>query len=112
VSPATRDPFSAIADPTRRAILDLLADRSSLTAGEIADEFPDISRPAVSKHVRILREAGLVHVRPNGRELHYSLDVRPLRQIYQRWLARYEPMWDDSLQRLKRNVEAKKPSRR
>jgi DNA-binding transcriptional ArsR family regulator len=110
VSPPVRDPFSAIADPTRRAILDLLADRSSLTAGEIADEFPEISRPAVSKHVRVLREAGLVHVAAHGRELHYSLDVRPLAQIYKRWLSRYEPMWDESLHRLKRNVESKKPT--
>jgi DNA-binding transcriptional ArsR family regulator len=102
-----RDPFSAIADPTRRAILDLLADRASMTAGEIADEFPEISRPAVSKHVRVLREAGLVHVRKDGRELYYSLDVRPLAQIYERWLVRYAPMWDESLVRLKKNVEAR-----
>jgi DNA-binding transcriptional ArsR family regulator len=106
VSP-TRDPFAAIADPTRRAILDLLADRASMTAGEIADEFPEISRPAVSKHVRVLKEAGLVHVRKDGRERYYSLDVRPLAQIYERWLSRYAPMWDESLVRLKRNVEAK-----
>jgi hypothetical protein len=62
--------------------------------------------------VRILREAGLVHVEARGRELHYSLDVRPLAQIYKRWLSRYEPIWDESLHRLKRNVEAKKSTRR
>jgi DNA-binding transcriptional ArsR family regulator len=104
---APRDAFGAIADPTRRSILDLLADRASMTAGEIADEFPDISRPAVSKHVRVLRDAGLVRVRKDGRELHYALDVRPLAQVYERWLARFAPMWDESLIRLKHNVETK-----
>jgi DNA-binding transcriptional ArsR family regulator len=106
-----RDAFGAIADPTRRAILDLLADRASLTAGEIADEFPDISRPAVSKHLAVLRDAGLVEIRKDGRELHYTLDVRPLAEIYQRWLVRYAPMWDESLVRLKRNVERKRARR-
>ena len=107
MSPTSRDPFTAIADPTRRAILDLLADRASMTAGEIAEEFPYISRPAVSKHVRILRDAGLLSVRKDGRELHYALDVRPLALMYERWLVRFAPLWDESLSRLKRNVEAK-----
>ena len=100
--------FAALADPTRRAILDLLADRASMTAGEIADEFPAISRPAVSKHVRVLREAGLLHARKDGRELHYELDVQPLAQVYERWLVRFAPMWDESLVRLKKNVEVKR----
>jgi DNA-binding transcriptional ArsR family regulator len=107
-----RDAFGAIADPTRRAILDVLADRASLTAGEIADEFPEISRPAVSKHLAVLRDAGLVQIRKDGRELHYTLDVRPLAQLYQEWLARYAPMWDESLARLKRNVERKRAKAR
>ena len=104
--------FTAIADPTRRAILDLLADRASLTAGEIAEQFPEISRPAVSKHVRVLRDAGLVGIRKDGREVHYSLDAHPLAEVYERWLVRFAPMMDESLQRLKRTVEAKRVARR
>ena len=83
-----------------------------MTAGEIADAFPEISRPAVSKHVRVLRDTGLVRVRKDGRELHYALDVRPLAQVYERWLARFAPIWDDSLVRLKHNVEAKERGHR
>ena len=109
---ARKDPYGAIADPTRRAILDLLADHASLTAGEIADEFPDISRPAVSKHVRVLREAGLVSVRKDGRELYYALDVRPLADLYVGWLSRFAPLFDDSLVRLKQQVEGRARSRR
>ena len=105
-----RDAFGAVADPTRRAIIDLLADRATMTAGEIADAFPEISRPAVSKHVRVLRDAGLVQVRKDGRELHYALDVRPLAQMYEHWLARFAPLWEDSLVRLKRKVEANRPA--
>jgi len=109
---ARRDAFGAIADPTRRGVLDLLADRATMTAGEIADEFPEMSRPAVSKHLRVLRDAGLVHVHKDGRELYYELDVLPLAQIYRRWLARFEPMWDESLARLKTNVESRTRARR
>jgi DNA-binding transcriptional ArsR family regulator len=99
------DVFGAIADPTRRAILDLLADRATVTAGELADEFPEISRPAVSKHVRVLRAAGLVQARKQGREVYYSLDPRPLAQVYERWLSRFAPVSEESLRRLKRRVE-------
>ncbi|MCH7896832.1 MAG: helix-turn-helix transcriptional regulator, partial [candidate division NC10 bacterium] len=55
-----QDPFAALADPTRRSILELLRERASLTAGEIAARFPQISRAAVSKHLRVLRRARLV----------------------------------------------------
>jgi DNA-binding transcriptional ArsR family regulator len=110
VSPR-RDAFVAIADPTRRAVLDLLADRASMTAGEIAYAFPEITRPAVSKHLRILREAGLVSVHRDGREQRYALDVRPLAEMYARWLSRFEPLFDESLVRLKQRVEGRRQSR-
>jgi DNA-binding transcriptional ArsR family regulator len=99
--------FAAIADPTRRAVLELLRDQPTLTAGELAAAFPDISRPAVSKHLRILREAGLVRAEQIGREWHYALDPAPLAAIHQQWLATFVPLFDESLGRLKIRVESR-----
>ena len=76
-----------------------------MTAGEIAAQFPRLSRPAVSKHLGVLRDATLVQVREEGREWHYALDPRPLAEIYDGWFAAFAPLWDESLQRLKRRVE-------
>jgi DNA-binding transcriptional ArsR family regulator len=106
---AHKDVFSALADPTRRAVLDLLRRTSSLTAGEIAPEFPNISRPAVSKHLGVLRDAGLVRVREHGREWHYQLDVRPLAALYENWLSLFAPLWHRSLEQLKNRVERPEP---
>ncbi len=89
------DPFDAIADGTRRRILDLLRHRL-LRAGEIARRFPEISRPAVAKHLRILRRAGLVQARRVGREVRYSLSPAPLREV-QAWLRQYEGLLDRRL---------------
>ena len=100
-----RDAFGALADPTRRAILDLLREHPTLTAGEIAAHFPLISRAAVSKHLRVLRQARLVKARERGREWHYTLDARPLAEVYLEWLNRFAPYWEESLQRLKRQTE-------
>ena len=100
-----KDAFAALADPTRRAILDLLRDRATLNAGEIATEFPKISRAAVSKHLKVLRQVRLVKVREQGREWHYRLDPEPLAKIYKEWLASFAPLWDESLRELKRRVE-------
>jgi DNA-binding transcriptional ArsR family regulator len=78
---------AAIADPVRREILELLqADPAS--AGDIAGRFP-ISRPAVSRHLRVLRECGLVHDRVVGRRRIYSVDTYPLREIAS-WIARFD----------------------
>jgi len=99
------DAFGAVADPTRRAILELLRDRPAMTAGEIAAQFPSMSRPAVSKHLSVLLEADLVHAQDRGRERHYSLDVRPLVAQLEAWLLGFATMWDDSLPKLKRAAE-------
>ena len=99
------DPFDALAHPIRRAILDLVRDQPAMAAGEIASHFPDVSRPAVSKHLRILRDAGLLRARTKGREVRYRLDPRPLQEMYERWLYRYAPFWEQSLANLKRQVE-------
>lgn len=99
------DPFEALAHPIRRAILDLLRDRPGLSAGEIAARFPEVSRPAVSKHLGVLRGARLLRARARGREMHYTLDPRPLQELYERWLSHYAPLWEQSLANLKRQVE-------
>lgn len=83
----------------------MLRERPSLTAGAIAARFPRISRAAVSKHLRVLRQARLVKARERGRERHYSLDPRPLGEIYRDWLSSFAPYWEESLIRLKRQVE-------
>ena len=100
-----RDAFGALADPTRRSILDLLRGQPSLTAGEIAARFPRVSRASVSKHLRVLREARLVRARERGREWHYSLDAAPLATVYREWLESFTPYFEESLGRLKRRVE-------
>jgi len=100
-----KDAFGALADPTRRAILDLLREHSTLTAGEIAARFLQIRRAAVSKHLRVLRQARLVKARERGREWHYTLDARPLAEVYLEWLNHFAPYWEQSLQRLKRQAE-------
>jgi len=102
------DPFDALADPTRRAILDLLRRDGVRTAGEIADSFPAISRPAVSRHLRVLRESGVLEVEQAGREWRYSIDARALALHYRDFFERFAPMWEDALQRLKRQVEEAK----
>ncbi|MGB2694765.1 MAG: metalloregulator ArsR/SmtB family transcription factor [Dehalococcoidia bacterium] len=99
-----RDTFTALADPTRRAVLDLLRKRETLTAGEIAARFPRVSRAAVSKHLRVLREARLVRAQERGRERHYRLDARRLAD-QRAWLDKFAPLWEESLAQLKRQVE-------
>jgi len=92
----------AIGDPTRRALLDLLRD-GERPAGELAACFP-ISRPAVSKHLRVLREASLVSERRVGRQRLYKLEPAPLAEV-DAWLATYRTFWAARLVELKRLVE-------
>jgi DNA-binding transcriptional ArsR family regulator len=95
--------FSALADPTRRAVLDLLR-RGSQPAGQIAQAFP-VSRPAISKHLRLLRRAHLVHERREGRHRVYQLNPEPLKAV-DSWLGHYRVFWQTSLADLKTFVEA------
>jgi DNA-binding transcriptional ArsR family regulator len=76
-----------------------------MTAGDLAAAFPSISRPAVSRHLRILRAAGLVAAVQDGREWRYSLDPTPLAEITQQWFAQFAPLWEETLANLKRQVE-------
>src|SRR5579863_9993243 len=94
--------FRAIADPTRREILNLLRRRHA-SVGEIAGNFR-ISRPAVSKHLRLLRRAGLVHSESHGTARICRLNAAPLRAIDD-WLRDYHELWRESLQSPKRLVE-------
>lgn len=110
VRPRVPDPFEAIADATRRAILALLGKRAEMTAGGIAAAFPRITRPAVSRHLRILRESGLVVVHASGRERRYALDVRALHDLHRSWFEQFAPLWDQALRGLKDRVEADAPA--
>jgi DNA-binding transcriptional ArsR family regulator len=94
--------FSTLADPTRRAVLNLLR-RGSLSAGRIAEEFP-VSRPAISKHLRLLRRAHFVRERREGRRRLYQLNPEPLRAV-DAWLNDYRIFWQMNLHDLKTFVE-------
>ena len=94
--------FGAVADPTRRAILDLLR-AGELPAGELARQFR-VSRPAVSRHIRILKDAGLVRESRAAQSRRYSLSPEPLAELDQ-WLAGYRVFWAARLHDLKRYVE-------
>jgi len=94
--------FGALADPTRRAVLDLLR-QGSQPAGRIAQAFP-VSRPAISKHLRLLRRAHLVHERREGRHRFYQLNPAPLKAV-DSWLEQYRVFWRDNLASLKAFVE-------
>jgi len=92
-----RDVFQAIADPTRRAILVLVATQS-MTAGAIASNF-DTARPTVSKHLRILTECELLEQEHRGREVHYQLNAGKMKEIAD-FIEPFRKMWDDRFNRL------------
>ena len=94
--------FAALADPTRAAIVDALADGGH-TVNEIVALFP-LTQPSISRHLRVLREAGLVSVLPEGQRRVYQLDPRPLREIDQ-WLERYRKFWSLKLDALERHMD-------
>ena len=91
--------FGALADPTRRSILARLADGEA-TVGELARPF-DVSRPAISKHLRVLERAGLVERTRDGRVSRCSLDAAPMREAAE-WVERYRRYWEDQLESLSR----------
>ena len=104
-----RDVFRAIADPTRRAILALLA-LQAMTPNAIADQF-DISRQAVSKHIRILNECQLIKQEHAGREIYYHFNPKKLKEV-DKWLQQFRQVWDDRFNQLDlvlKNIKNKKP---
>jgi DNA-binding transcriptional ArsR family regulator len=99
--------WKALSDPTRRAILDFVRNGPKRTT-EIVDAFPHLTRFGVMKHIDVLREAGLINTREEGRQRVNSLNAVPIRQIYERWVSRYEDLWADKLLRLRDDLEAKR----
>lgn len=92
-----RDPFQAIADPTRRAILVLLA-AQAMTAGAIAEKF-DTARPTISKHIQILSECDLIESNQQGREITYQLRIDKMKDI-DAWLAQFRKIWETRFNQL------------
>lgn len=94
---ATVDPFQAVADPTRRAILALVAKRER-SVTELVGHF-DITQPAISQHLKILRASGIVQVRKDGRQRLYRVDFARLKRIRD-WIGQFEDYWDTKLDAL------------
>ncbi|MCD1258373.1 helix-turn-helix transcriptional regulator [Paenibacillus athensensis] len=98
-----RDVFDAIADPTRRQLIRLLAEAEELPLHELTAQFP-MGRTAVSKHLTVLKEAGLVLERKVGRETRFRLNAAPLQEILD-WLAFYSRFWSTNMLRLNRLLD-------
>lgn len=104
---SARDIYAAISDPTRREILELLRDRGVQTAGEIAVTFDSVSRPGISRHLRVLRESGVVTSIRRGKTQNYAINPAPLIAIREGWLAGFSNMQTHSLKALRKQVEEK-----
>ncbi len=92
-----RDIFQAIADPTRRSILVLLATQT-LSAGAIASNF-DVARPTISKHIQILNECDLIESKQEGREIFYSIKIEKMKEIDQ-WIEQFRKIWETRFNQL------------
>ncbi|WP_242205201.1 ArsR/SmtB family transcription factor [Aestuariivivens insulae] len=92
-----RDIFQAIADPTRRSILILLASQT-MTAGAIANNF-DVARPTISKHIQILNECDLIEANQQGREIHYQIKIDKMKEI-DKWLEQLRTIWENRFDQL------------
>lgn len=101
-----RDVFQAIADPTRRAILMLVATQS-MTAGAIAANF-DTARPTVSKHLQILTECELLTQEPSGREIRYQVNAKKMKEVAD-FIEPFREMWDDRFNKLEAIMKNYKP---
>jgi DNA-binding transcriptional ArsR family regulator len=100
--PASSDVFHAIADPTRRRLLNRLAEGET-AMGDLAEPFA-MTLGAVSQHLKVLRDAGLVKERRAGRQRFYRVDPAPLREVYD-WIAHFERFWPQKLRALGRYLE-------
>ena len=97
-----RDVFQAIADPTRRAILGLLA-AQALTLNAVAENFK-VSRPAISKHVKVLTECGLIEIKQQGRERYCEAKLEKLNEVSM-WINQYKQFWESKLDALEQYLE-------
>jgi DNA-binding transcriptional ArsR family regulator len=93
--------FRILADPTRRLILDLLAERGPLSVGQLASEFPDLVASGISKHLMSLRAGGVVSATRRGRQQIYQLEPDALAAGLTPWIAKYEQYWSGALERLR-----------
>jgi DNA-binding transcriptional ArsR family regulator len=98
--------FRTLADPTRRHILDLLAEGSPLTVSELSAEFPEVVTSNISKHLMNLRASGLVSAVRRGREQVYRLEADTLGAVLRPWMAKYERYWSQALLRLRDLAES------
>jgi DNA-binding transcriptional ArsR family regulator len=101
---AMQTAFAALADPTRQQIVELLASTPELAAGRIAESFPTVTRAAVSRHLRLLEDAGLLSVRAQAQQRLYRLNPEPLAEL-DAWLDRYRGMWDRKVAALVRHLQ-------
>ena len=97
-----RDVFQAIADPTRRAIISMVA-RQSLNLNAVADQF-HISRPAISKHIKILTECGLIEIKQQGRERYCEARLQKLNEVSD-WVEQYRAFWNNKLDALENYLD-------
>jgi DNA-binding transcriptional ArsR family regulator len=104
------DAFEAIAEPTRRAVLDLLLE-GERSAGDLVAAFPRLTQPAVSRHLRVLREAGLVSVRAEAQQRFYAIEPAQLAVVYE-WLERYRLYWAAHLTDLEQHLDKRPPRKR
>lgn len=100
--------FKALADPTRRLLLDRLFDHDGMTLSELEAEVPDLSRFGVMKHLGVLEAAGLIVTRKQGRHKHHFLNPVPIRLIYERWIDKYRDRRAAALLDLKDRLEDKR----
>ena len=103
---ATDTLFRMLADPTRRRILDLLAERGPLNVTELAEEFPSLVASGISKHLMGLRSAGLVAANREGRQQIYALEAQAMRDALAPWLKKYDRFWQQALEHLRDLAEA------
>jgi DNA-binding transcriptional ArsR family regulator len=96
--------FKALADPTRRGLLDALFERDGQTLSELEGQLP-MTRFGVMKHLRVLEEAGLVKTRKRGREKLHFLNPVPIRLVHDRWVSKYAEPWTAALSGLKQELE-------
>jgi DNA-binding transcriptional ArsR family regulator len=99
------DVFEAVAEPSRRALLDALT-KGERTAGELVATLPELTQPTVSRHLRVLREVGLVEVRPDAQRRIYALRADGLVEIDE-WIGHYRRYWTEHLDALQRHLERK-----
>ena len=101
------DIYFALAEPTRRAILDLLVERER-SAGELVESFPKLTQPAVSRHLKVLLDVGLIQVRPEAQRRVYTLEPNRMLEL-DTWLERYRGFWDGHSQPSERHLPDQSP---